>query len=291
MPAQAFRKDQAIGDDFKAVRQRLTPLWLNRTLLTETIALHKSEDGGAGMKQIVITGAAGGIGRAVLNQLAKTGPARCALIDVDKNGLRAMADDPALAPLSLEPYPLDLRDNAALQHAMDDFAGTGEGIDALFANAGVMTGDAAFEDTPLDRIDRSIDLNFRCVATSTQTAWAGLAKARGQVIINASGAGLHPIGSDVVYSSSKAAAIMFARTNALNHAATGIRFNAICPGVVDTPILNDQSGSGWRDEVHIFTKHFDLITPDEIAETVLALIASEDRNGEVIEIRNRRKPA
>lgn len=243
------------------------------------------------MKQIVITGAAGGIGRAVLNQLAKTGPARCALIDVDKNGLRAMADDPALAPLSLEPYPLDLRDNAALQHAMDDFAGTGEGIDALFANAGVMTGDAAFEDTPLDRIDRSIDLNFRCVATSTQTAWAGLAKARGQVIINASGAGLHPIGSDVVYSSSKAAAIMFARTNALNHAATGIRFNAICPGVVDTPILNDQSGSGWRDEVHIFTKHFDLITPDEIAETVLALIASEDRNGEVIEIRNRRKPA
>lgn len=241
------------------------------------------------MQRIVITGAAGGIARSLIALLAQQGKAHLALIDIDGAGLADIASDPRNDALEIETYSLDLRDDAALAKAMEDFTARAGGIDVLFANAGVMTSDEPFETAPVSAIERSIDLNFRCVISSTRAAWQGLASARGQVIVNASGAGLHPIPSDVVYSSAKAAAVMFARSSALRQPQTGIRFNAICPGVVDTPILNDQSGTQWRGEVHEFTRHFDLIEPAEIARTVADLMGSDSRNGEVIEIRNRRK--
>ncbi|SIN64628.1 NADP-dependent 3-hydroxy acid dehydrogenase YdfG [Parasphingorhabdus marina DSM 22363] len=239
--------------------------------------------------RIMITGGAGGIAEAVLQQLGARFAGAVGLIDIDADGLDRLQAEHMNEDLSVIPFALDLREREALQSAVEEFSHHHGGLDILFANAGVMTGAGPFEVEDPDAIDRSVDLNFRAVAASVQIAWPHLSQGGGQVIVNASGAGLNPLPSDVIYSASKAAAIMFARASALRAPETGIRFNVVCPGVVDTPILNDSRTGKWRDEVHGFAEHFELIQPAEIADAVLGLISNGEANGEVLDIRNRRK--
>lgn len=239
--------------------------------------------------RIIITGGAGGIAEAVLQQISDKHSGQVGLLDIDGDGLERVSAKYSNEQLSIVPLTVDLRDDQAVKDAMQSFAAKAGGIDILFANAGIMTGPEPFEVEDMAAISRSIDLNFKAVASSSQAAWSYLEKSKGQVIVNASGAGLNPLPSDVIYSASKAAAVMFARASALRVEETGIRFNVICPGVVDTPILNDKRTGKWRDEVHFFTKYFELIQPAEIADAVMRLISDSDSNGEVISIENRRK--
>lgn len=239
--------------------------------------------------RIVITGGAGGIAEAVLQQIADKHSGHVGLLDIDGDGLRRVSAKYSNERLAVVPLIVDLRDDQAVKDAMRSFAEQGGGIDILFANAGIMTGPGPFEVEDMVAISRSIDLNFKAVASSSQAAWSYLMQSKGQVIVNASGAGLNPLPSDVIYSASKAGAVMFVRASALRAEETGIRFNVICPGVVDTPILNDTRTGEWRDEVHFFTKHFELIQPAEIAEAVMKLFSDPAANGEVISIENRRR--
>lgn len=239
--------------------------------------------------RIIITGGAGGIAEATVQKIVEQYTGSIGLIDIDREGVDRMREGYAKDEIAIYPYALDLRDHDALLQAMKDFANDAGGLDVLFANAGIMTGPGPFEVEAMDAITRSIDLNFKAVAASTRAAWSFLQATKGQVIVNASGAGLHPLPSDIIYSSSKAAAIMFARASALRAEETGIRFNAICPGVVDTSILNDSRTGKLRDEVHFFQKHFELILPSEIADAVLNLINDRFVNGEVVSIDNKRK--
>ncbi len=239
--------------------------------------------------RMVITGAAGGIATATLDQIADKYDGYLGLLDIDSDGVNALAKKVSRDGLVAKPYICDLRDNDAVVNSIKDFGETAGGIDVLFANAGIMTAPGPFEVTPVDAIERSVDLNFSAVARCTLAAWRFLKASKGSVIVNASGAGLQPLASDVIYSSSKAAAVMFTKSSALRKDETGISFNVICPGVVDTPILNDTRTGVWRDEVHFFTKHFELIQPKEIADAVVDLIADNSANGKVVEITNRRK--
>lgn len=238
---------------------------------------------------MIITGAAGGIAAATLDKITAQYDGHLGLLDINTEGLNEMAQKYTRDGLKITPYSTDLRDHKATSDAIHSFGEEAGGIDILFANAGIMTAPGPFEVTSLDAIERSIDLNFGAVARCTHAAWPYLEKASGSVIVNASGAGLKPLASDVIYSSSKAAAIMFTKSSALRTKETGICFNAICPGVVDTPILNDSRTGEWRDEVHFFTQHFELIQPEEIADALLNLIVDTSANGEIIEIINRRK--
>ncbi len=235
----------------------------------------------------VITGAAGGIALATIKALSNRYDGKLFLLDIDESGLNEVRENYTRPNLDVTTYKVDLCENGAVEHAFADIEAQAGKIDFLFANAGIMTSPDRFEATSIGEIDRSISLNFRAVVSSVRYAWSSLSEAQGCVVINASGAGRRPLASDVVYSASKAAAIMFARANALRHCETGIRFNVVCPGVVDTPILNDRCTGEWRQEVHDFVKVFKLIRPEEIAECVLEILAHNESNGEVQVVENK----
>ncbi len=234
----------------------------------------------------VITGAAGGIARATIDAISTRFDGKLSLLDINADGLAATCNAQARDGLELIPYTVDLCNDKQVRETMHAIGSQTEGIDLLFTNAGIMTSPDAFENTDTVAIDRSISLNFRSVATSTLMAWPYLSKSNGCVVVNASGAGRRPLASDVIYSASKAAAIMFARANAIRQPETNIRFNVVCPGVVDTPILNDARTGEWRDEVQDFVKAFQLIQPAEIAEVVLELFSDRAANGEVRTVEN-----
>lgn len=233
-----------------------------------------------------ITGAAGGIGRATIEILADRYDGQLFLLDIDEASLREISENFDHPGLEVSPHAVDLCDDLSVESAFADIEKRAGRLDFLFANAGIMTSPEPFETATMAEIDRSIDLNFRAVLSSTKFAWTALSAARGCVVVNASGAGRRPLASDVVYSASKAAAIMFARANAMRQEKTGIRFNVVCPGVVDTPILNDKRTGAWRQEVHDFLKNFKLIQPQAIAEAVLDLVANTEANAEVLMIEN-----
>lgn len=237
---------------------------------------------------IVITGGAGGIAAATSRMLVAKPQMRVALLDIDGDGLQRAVSALGETQATFELYVVDLTDPDVVVEAINEFCADKK-LDVLFANVGISTGGDVFEKTSIADINRSIDVNFRSVAISVSSAWSALAAAKGQVIINASGAGKTPIPNDPTYSAAKAAAIMFARAQALRTGETGIRFNAICPGVVDTNILQDSRTGKWRPELHEFVKHFDLLHPDEIASAVVELISDNSRNGETIQIYNRPK--
>ena len=237
----------------------------------------------------IITGAAGGIAHATLKALSDRYDGQLHLLDIDADGLADTCKRFERDGLRLRSHTVDLCDGAQIEDAIASAVSEADRLDFLFANAGIMTAPGPFEDTSSAAIDRSIALNFGAVVKCTQAAWTALSQSNGCVIVNASGAGLHPLTSDVVYSASKAAVIMFARANAMRTNETGIRFNAVCPGVVDTPILNDTRTGEWREEVRDFAKAFKLIQPEQIANVVLEFLSDNALNGEVRSISNERR--
>lgn len=236
---------------------------------------------------IIITGAAGGIGVATVDRIVAAGrPVRIGLLDRDEAALHRMAERYAGEMVQIVPLLCDLQDAGAIAAAIERFVETGP-IDTLFANAGIMTAPEPFEAIDLDALDRSLAINLRAVTLCTHAAWPHFRKGSGHVLVNTSGAGRHPLGSDPIYSAAKAGAIMFVRACAQRRAETGIRFNALAPGVVDTPILLDARTGEWRDEVRGFAAEYELIDAGEVADAALRLIADPGLNDQIVSIVNR----
>jgi NAD(P)-dependent dehydrogenase (short-subunit alcohol dehydrogenase family) len=111
---------------------------------------------------------------------------------------------------------------------------------------------------------------------------------RGGAVVNtASVAGLSPLPWDAAYAATKAAVIMFTRSCAALAESHRVRVNAVCPGVVDTPILA-KTGDGtapaaWLAPVLSTTT---LLQADDVARTVLELIVDDTRAGENVVVPN-----
>lgn len=237
---------------------------------------------------IIITGASGGIGAATVARLVAAEPMRIGLLDIDGAAIDRLAEQFAGSASQLIPIVCDLTDADAIASGIELFARTGP-IDTLFANAGIMTAPGPFESIDLASLDRSLAVNLRAVTLCVRAAWPHFRRGSGHVIVNASGAGRHPLASDPVYSAAKAGAIMFVRACALRRMETGIRFNALAPGVVDTAILLDTRTGVWRDEVHEFAAEYELIDADEIADAALRLMTDTGLNDQIVSIINRRR--
>jgi 2-keto-3-deoxy-L-fuconate dehydrogenase len=179
-------------------------------------------------KRIVVTGAAQGIGRAIADLFVSEGATVLAL---DRN-----AD--ALAGLAgCETHVVDLLDAQAVAR-MGEAAGT---LDALVNCAGyVDAGDllAATE----QGLDLSFDLNVRATIRMTQAVLpAMIAAGRGAIVNIASVAGaIIGVPDRLAYCASKGAVVGLTRSIAVDYVARGIRCNAICPGTVQSPSLDER---------------------------------------------------
>jgi meso-butanediol dehydrogenase / (S,S)-butanediol dehydrogenase / diacetyl reductase len=180
----------------------------------------------------IVTGAANGIGAACARAFAGAGW-NLVLVDRDEGQLRQAV---SACGAGVEMVAGDVTDRsvnaAAVARAEDRFGG----VDAVVANAGVNLA-RSIDDTGDEDIERLFAVNVRAVIYLAQAAHRALARTAGSLVVMASKTGLVAQRDSPIYCATKGAVIQLARALALDWAPEGIRVNAVCPGIVDTPML------------------------------------------------------
>lgn len=186
---------------------------------------------GLAAKHVVVTAAAQGIGRATAELFARRG-ARVAAADVNGAKLAELAGTPGI-----EVHTLDVRDAAAIR----DFAGAVGAIDVLFNCVGYVHGGTVLE-APEDDLDQAFELNVKSMFRMIRAFLPGMIARGGGAIINMSSvaSSIKGVPNRCVYGTTKAAVIGLTKSVAADYVTQGIRCNAICPGTVQSPSLDDR---------------------------------------------------
>ena len=225
-------------------------------------------------KVALVTGAAHGIGRACVDAFVGD-EWNVIAVDVDEDGLGLLGQQHGSAVATLGG---DVAERATSVRAVEEALRRCGRLDCAVANAGVNL-PKLVDDTTDAEFDRLIDVNVRAPVYLAQAVHRPLADSGGNLVIVASKTGLVAQRNSPIYSATKGAAIQLARALALDWAPEGIRVNAICPGIVDTPMLRSFTG-GLPDPETAWREHEKaqplgrLARPEECAAAVLFL-ASE----------------
>jgi 2-hydroxycyclohexanecarboxyl-CoA dehydrogenase len=219
----------------------------------------------------VVTGGASGIGAAIVRRLASEG-ARVTVADLDAAQAGTVAKDVGGAAVEL-----DVSDPAAVQAVFRELGP----VDLLVNNAGVDRF-AFFVDTSPDDWDFVLGVNLRGTMACTHAVLAGMQERRSGVIVNVSSeAGRGGTIAGASYAAAKAGIIGFTKAIALECVRYGIRSNAVAPGPVETPLLNDAAlaagtlGAKLKQGMIDATAMGRCGTPDEVAAAV-AFLASDE---------------
>ncbi|MGA5817801.1 2,3-dihydro-2,3-dihydroxybenzoate dehydrogenase [Kitasatospora sp. NPDC094028] len=229
----------------------------------------------------LVTGAAGGIGAAVVRALAEQGTTVAAL-DRDEEGLRAMADALAADGLRAEAYPVDVSDHRAVEQAVDRVERELGPVDQLVNAAGILRlGEV--RDFSVEDWTATFAVNVNGVFhVSRAVVDRMIPRRRGAVVTVASNAASTPRTEMAAYAASKAAATMFTKSLGLEVARYGIRCNLVAPGSTDTPMLSsmwhDETGprntlQGRPDAFRVGIPLNKLARPADIAAAVLFLLS------------------
>lgn len=187
----------------------------------------------------LVTGAASGIGLATAHRLAADGMV-IALVDRDAGSLDVAVEVVASGAGRVLPFVLDVADGEAVD-AMIDGLVTSEGPPQVVVNNAGTAVRADVTATDPSDWNRVVAVNLTAVYRVCRAVIPGMVPAGGGAIVNvASVAGMVGIRERAAYCASKAGVIGLTRAIAADHAADGIRANAICPGTVET---------GWIDRI------------------------------------------
>jgi len=187
----------------------------------------------------LVTGSAGGLGRAIVARLQAEG------YEVQELDLTT---------------GFDVTDEAAWNRVGS--------VDLAVLNAGVLTGEGDLVALSHEQYRRAIAVNVDGVVLGTRRL-AHVMPSGGAIVATASLAGLIEVPEDPIYGLTKFAVVGFVRSAAPQLAARGIRLNALCPSWADTPLVPDElrtsiADRGWR-----------LLQPEDVAEGVMAAARSE----------------
>ena len=174
---------------------------------------------------VVVTGAAGGFGRALCRRLVAERAAVVA-IDMDADGLRRLEDG-----LGVRTICVDLTDREAVDAAL---AGVGP-IDVLVNNAGV-TALGPFSDIDVAAVERVMAVNLFGAANVTRALLDGLIERRGRIAVMSSVAGFAPLVHRTAYSASKHALHGLFESLGAETADSGVTVTMVCPAFADTGI-------------------------------------------------------
>jgi NAD(P)-dependent dehydrogenase (short-subunit alcohol dehydrogenase family) len=217
-------------------------------------------------RRILVTGAASGIGRAIGERFAAEG-AKVALLD----------RLPIAGGIAIQ---CDLLDAGAIAPAVAQAAARMGGLDGVVncAGADLMR---PLEDMTPDEWQKIIGVNLTAPMLVCRAALPAMkAAGRGTIVAVASGAALRPLPNRTAYCAAKAGVVMFCKSLSIELSASNIRVNAICPGIIDTPMWR-ASWEGAQDPEAERAMILDRYVikrvgqPREIADAALFLTSDE----------------
>lgn len=181
----------------------------------------------------LVTGGAGGIGRALAEELAARG-AHVVLADLQGDRAAAVAADMAADGMRSESVQLDVADADAFRRVVDDIVERHGCIDLLFNNAGIgITGEV--RDMDREAWGRIIDVNLKGVVHGVQAAYPHMiARGSGHIANTACIAGLVPFPLTAAYCATKHAVVALSTSLRTEAADLGVGVSVICPGTVAT---------------------------------------------------------
>ncbi|MEM9255420.1 MAG: SDR family NAD(P)-dependent oxidoreductase [Pseudomonadota bacterium] len=224
-------------------------------------------------KVAIVTGAASGIGLASAKRFAEEG---ATVVGIDLKGSEGWSAVPALTSGS-RLVELDVTDGgaqtAAVQQVIADFGR----IDVLLTAAGVGDGGPVglLDNATWDKV---IAINLTGTYLSIKAVLDQMSAQRsGSIITVASVEGLYGTEGGSAYNASKGGVVILSKNVAIDYGRLGIRCNAICPGFIETPMLEDVMGAmpDFREDVTRETKLGRFGQPEEVAGAA-CFLASDD---------------
>ncbi|CAM1509952.1 Fc.00g002870.m01.CDS01 [Cosmosporella sp. VM-42] len=241
-------------------------------------------------KVVIITGAnsALGIGRATAHQYAESGARAIYLCDYDSSNLSAHKEELAAAFPAVDVHTLqfDASEDAKVKEVVDDAIQRYGRLDVFFANAGIVGKSVLFSQFNDEEFMKILKTNTLSVFLAAKHAAPAMMKTstekpqpNGSIIGTASVAGLRSNAGSTPYSASKAAVVSLAQTISYQLAGTGVRVNAICPGLIETgmtaPVYEAARARGSEKKIGQLNPMKRGGRADEIARVALFLGSDE----------------
>lgn len=193
-------------------------------------------------KRALITGGGSGIGRATALRFAAEG-ARVCVADIDGAKAEAVAKEIAEAGGDAFAATVDVASLEANAALVADATGRFGGLDAVYLNAGIAVASTILDGDP-KVWDDVVGVNLTGVFYGMRAAAPALIEAGGgSIVVTASVAGIRGGGGMPSYYASKHGVVGLVKAAAVELAPHGIRVNAVCPGVIDTPLLGPVHGN------------------------------------------------
>ncbi|MFS0770767.1 SDR family NAD(P)-dependent oxidoreductase [Sphingomonas sp. 1P08PE] len=237
-------------------------------------------------KSVIVTGAGSGIGRAAAIAFAAEG-ARVVVADLT-DGAQATAD--AIGPAAVA-IRMDAGSEEDVVRTVDLAVAAHGGLDVMFANAGISGGMANLFDTDVALITEVLRVNLIGPFLAVKHAAPRIgARGGGAIVLTASVAGLRSGAGSPAYSASKAGVINLAQVSAQQLTGSGVRVNALLPGLTETgmtaPVFDHARAAGKIDRVGRLNPLGRGAQPEELARVALFL-ASDDAgyvNGQALAV-------
>jgi NAD(P)-dependent dehydrogenase (short-subunit alcohol dehydrogenase family) len=225
-------------------------------------------------KVALVTGAASGLGLATAKAFAESGAA-VVLADSNEKSVRAAAEDLTAQGHQALAIPCDVADDSQVEAMVAQTVAAFGRLDAAYNNAGIQNVLAEAADQSREDFDRVTSINLRGVWSCLKFELRQMRKQGSGAIVNCSSIGGIIGGAGRgTYHAAKHGVIGLTTSAALEYAARGIRINAICPGLIQTPMSDQMVAAGQADALDAMLKDVPigrLGRAEEIANAVLWL--------------------
>lgn len=226
-------------------------------------------------KVALVTGAATGIGLACAEAFARAG---ATVVMADINEPTDQAARLVQAGYAAVPYRCDVSDTKAVEEMIGWIVATYGRLDAAHNNAGIQTPQRPMAEITDEEFDRTVAVDLKGVWNCMRYEIRQMLRQGGGAIVNTSSqGGVTGFPGQAAYIACKHAVIGLTRTAAIDYAAQGIRINAVCPGVIRTPMAEEllRRNPDLEQELVCDIPAGRMGRPDEIAHAVLWLCSDD----------------
>lgn len=239
----------------------------------------------------IVTGGAGGVGRALVRKLTREGAA-VMVADISMAGCRSLAEEVEADGGTIAFVTGDVRSKEYCERVVAETVSRFGGVDMLFNNAGIIPRGTILE-TSDEMWHAAIEVNLTAMFYLCRAAIPPMKERGGGAIVNTSSVwGVYPGPGHIAYCTSKGAVASFTKSLGRDHAPDGIRVNAVCPHEINTPMLRsgfERRGLDPQKGIEDLNKTVPLghvAEPEEVADVMVFLASDEARYiaGETVEV-------